>query len=83
MKVDLALASHLLHLGHVVTVRACCGVVIMLALTQHSSSEVLAWYRGGDVDSVVPYSPHGEDVARHPPAKALPYELEGVYAIYS
>ena len=36
----LALPPHVFHIGHVVTARACKGVVTMLALTQRRDAEV-------------------------------------------
>ena len=59
-------------------VRACRGVATVPAFAQYSNSEVLAWIRGGDVWSVVQFSPDTGDVSRVFPAQSLAIELEEV-----
>lgn len=76
LDVALVIASQVFHLDHVAIVRACGGSVFMPDSKQFKFGEVVAWCRGGDVNSIVHYSHEGQDVTRKCLAQSLSYGFE-------
>ena len=74
----LSLASQLLHLDLVTTVRACRGVASMPVLKLYVCGEVIAWCRGSGAQDIAHYSPQGADVNKKLLAQQLALEFDDV-----